>query len=112
MPVRTTPAGARGIYGRQGSAGWLFVAPAIVILGLFLLLPILMALWVSFTDWNGQGSPFTSSVPLAGAENYTDLFTEDGLARQDFMTSMRNNLYYVLSSFRCRPCSRWRWRWS
>ena len=43
-----------------GSAGWLFVAPVVVILGLFLLLPILMALWVSFTDWNGQGSPFTA----------------------------------------------------
>jgi len=52
-----------GIYGRQGSAGWLFVAPAIVILGLFLLLPIVMALFVSFTKWNGQGSPFTARFP-------------------------------------------------
>ncbi|MBQ1013757.1 sugar ABC transporter permease, partial [Micromonospora sp. M51] len=43
----------------ENLAGWLFVAPVIVILGLFLLLPILMALWVSLTDWNGQGSPFT-----------------------------------------------------
>ena len=84
-----------GIYGRQGSAGWLFVAPAVVILGVFLLLPILMALFVSFTKWNGQGSPFTSSVPMAGARNYTKLFAEDGLSRLDFMTSIRNNLYYV-----------------
>src|SRR5262249_28297158 len=86
-----------GIYGRQGSAGWLFVAPAIVILGLFLLLPILMALFVSFTKWNGQGSPFTGSVTVAGTGNYTDLFTKEGLARLDFMTSVRNNIYYVLS---------------
>jgi multiple sugar transport system permease protein len=85
-----------GIYGRQGSAGWLFVAPVVIILGLFLLLPILMALFVSFTDWNGQGSPFTGDVPLVGVDNYTDLFAEPGLARQDFMTSIRNNLYYVL----------------
>lgn len=77
-------------------AGWLFVAPVVLILGVFLLLPILMALWVSLTGWNGQGSPFRSGVPFAGADNYTSLFTEDGLPRQDFMTSIRNNLYYVL----------------
>ena len=87
---------ARGIYGRQGSAGWLFVAPVVMILGLFLLLPIGMALFVSFTDWNGQGSPFTASVPFAGTDNYTALVAEPGLTRLDFMTSIRNNLYYVL----------------
>ncbi|WP_328709330.1 sugar ABC transporter permease [Microbispora hainanensis] len=81
---------------RENIAGWLFVAPVVVILGLFLLLPILMAMWVSLTDWNGQGSPFRSGVPFVGMENYTRLFTEDGLARQDFMTSIRNNFYYVV----------------
>ncbi|MEV4326631.1 carbohydrate ABC transporter permease [Microbispora rosea] len=80
---------------RENIAGWLFVAPVVVILGLFLLLPILMAMWVSLTDWNGQGSPFRSGVPFVGLDNYTRLFTEDGLARQDFMTSVRNNFYYV-----------------
>ena len=83
------------ITGPQGRTGWLFVAPIVVILGLFVLLPIVMALFVSFTKWNGQGSPFTGAVPMAGSSNYTDLFTVDGLARQDFMTSIRNNFYYV-----------------
>lgn len=85
-----------GIRGNERGAGWLFVAPAVIVLGLFVLLPIFMALWVSLTRWNGQGSPFTSSVPFAGIDNYTKLFAEDGLARQDFMTSVRNNGYYVL----------------
>jgi multiple sugar transport system permease protein len=85
-----------GIYGRQGSAGWLFVAPVVVILGLFLLLPIGMALFVSLTQWNGQGSPFTGDVPVVGLDNYTRLFAEPGLVRLDFMTSIRNNIYYVL----------------
>jgi multiple sugar transport system permease protein len=84
-----------GVRANENLAGWLFVAPVIVILGLFLLLPILMALWVSLTDWNGQGSPFTAQVPFVGMDNYTKLFTEDGLARRDFMTSIRNNVYYV-----------------
>ncbi|MFG1695014.1 carbohydrate ABC transporter permease [Nonomuraea sp. NPDC049309] len=80
---------------RENLAGWLFVAPVVVILGLFLLLPILMALWVSLTGWNGQGSPFRAEVPFVGIDNYARLFTEDGLAREDFMISIRNNIYYV-----------------
>jgi len=94
-PARTPRRRGAGIYGPQARTGWLFVAPVIVILGLFMLLPIAMALFVSFTRWNGQGSPFTGHVPMAGTSNYTHLFTVDGLARQDFMTSIRNNIYYV-----------------
>ncbi|TCC00487.1 sugar ABC transporter permease [Micromonospora zingiberis] len=93
-PDRRRPRGS--VRANENIAGWLFVAPVIVILGLFLLLPILMALWVSLTGWNGQGSPFTGKVPFVGTDNYTRLFTDEGLARRDFMTSIRNNLYYVL----------------
>ena len=33
-----------GIRGREGIAGWLFITPVVVILGLFLLLPIIVAI--------------------------------------------------------------------
>ncbi|GAA3834476.1 sugar ABC transporter permease [Sphaerisporangium flaviroseum] len=97
----STSAGARRRIGRRSAtrenlAGWLFLAPVVAILGLFMLLPILMALWVSLTSWNGQGSPFTGNAPFVGLDNYTRLFTHDDLSRQDFMTSIRNNVYYVL----------------
>lgn len=62
----------------------------------FLLVPILMALWVSLTKWTGQGSPFAGGVPFAGGANYTNLIVRPGLERDDFMTSVRNVLYYVL----------------
>lgn len=78
------------------SPAWLFVSPVIVVLGLFLVVPILMALWVSLSDWNGQGSPFSSGVHFDGAGNYEQIVTEPGLAQSDFMTSLRNNAYYVL----------------
>ncbi|MFN8098521.1 MAG: sugar ABC transporter permease [Dermatophilaceae bacterium] len=81
---------------RQPVAGWLFVTPMIVILGLFLLVPIVMALWVSVSDWTGRGTPFGGSTHYVGFKNYTDLLTKQGLARQDFMTSMRNTFYYVV----------------
>ncbi|PKH38089.1 sugar ABC transporter permease [Nocardioides alpinus] len=56
-----------------------------------------MALWVSFTDWNGRGSPFASGIGFVGPDNYRELVGKDGgLTRSDFMTSLRNNFYYVL----------------
>ncbi|MCX5255291.1 sugar ABC transporter permease [Streptomyces canus] len=85
-----------GIRGREGLAGWLFVSPVLVVLGLFLVVPIVMALWVSLSDWNGQGSPFSSGVHFVGGENYAPLLTKSGLAQSDFMMSLRNNAYYVL----------------
>ncbi len=86
----------RGRHGDLNLTGWLFVAPTVLVLGVFLLVPILMALWVSFTDWSGKGSPFSGSAAFVGTDNYQKLFTEPGLTRQDFMTSLRNNFYYVL----------------
>lgn len=85
-----------GIRGREGLAGWLFVSPVLVVLGLFLVVPILMALWVSLSDWNGQGSPLSSGVHFVGGQNYTPLLTKPGLTQSDFMMSLRNNGYYVL----------------
>ena len=88
--------GRRGEGQRQSVAGWLFVTPTLVVLGLFLAIPIVMALWVSFSDWNGRGNPFSSRVNLVGAQNYAALLTEPGLSRQDFMISLRNTFYYVI----------------
>lgn len=85
-----------GRYPGEGLTGLLFAAPAMVMLVVFLLVPILMALWVSLTKWTGQGSPFAGGVPFAGGANYVDLIVKPGLERDDFMTSVRNVLYYVL----------------
>jgi multiple sugar transport system permease protein len=74
----------------------MFVTPALAMLGLFLVLPILMALWVSVSDWTGRGSPFSGDVGFAGADNYQPLLSEPGLSRQDFMLSLRNTFYYVV----------------
>ncbi|WP_435134986.1 carbohydrate ABC transporter permease [Actinacidiphila sp. bgisy144] len=81
----------------HGRWGWLFVSPMVIVLGLFLLLPILMALWVSLLHWDGQSDPFSSAADFVGVRNYTDLFgSSGGLTHQLFMISLRNNLYYVL----------------
>lgn len=86
---------SRGIRGDETRYGWAFTAPAILIIGVFLVLPILLALWVSFSDWNGLGSPLGNSG-FVGGENYAKVLVDSGLAQRDFGTSIRNNLYYVL----------------
>jgi multiple sugar transport system permease protein len=83
-----------GIRGREGIAGWLFMTPVIVILGLFLLLPIIAAIWVSLADWAGKGSPLGAN--FVGADNYEALLTKAGLSQKNLATSLRNNFYYVI----------------
>lgn len=82
--------------GQHNIAGWLFTAPVIVLLGLFLVVPVFMALWVSLSDWQGVGSPFSSGVHFIGGKNYEQLLSGGSLAEQQFGTSLRNNLWYVV----------------
>jgi multiple sugar transport system permease protein len=85
-----------GVNRGQAGSGWLFTAPTLILLGLFLVIPILMALWVSLSDWNGNGSPFTSSVNFVGLKNFGSVLSGGGLAEQNFGESLRNNAWYVL----------------
>lgn len=80
----------------QSLSGWLFIAPVIVVLGLFLVVPIVMAAWVSVSDWAGRGNPFGGSAQFVGTQNYAAILVDPGLQRQDFGISLRNNFYYVL----------------
>jgi len=103
--MSTAAAGARRAPGRrrgsirkgEATTGWIFTAPMLILLGLFLVVPILMALWVSFSDWGGRGSPFGSGVHFIGLENYRSVTSGGGLAEQDFGTALRNNLWYVIA---------------
>ncbi|MET0860440.1 MAG: sugar ABC transporter permease [Microbacterium sp.] len=94
--ARRTRTPGSGLRGGEAVAGWVFTLPVIVILGVFLLIPVFMALWVSFSDWSGRGSPFSSDVGFVGLENYAAITTDGGLPTRDFGTSLRNNAWYVL----------------
>jgi len=86
--------GRRGSRNRDGLAGVLFIAPALIVVVIFVLLPVISALWVSVSDWSGKGSPLNANY--AGLDNYQNLLTKPGLAQRDLATSLRNNMYYVL----------------
>lgn len=85
-----------GIARGQTASGWLFTAPILVILGLFLLVPVLMAAWVSVSDWTGRGSPLSSGVNFVGVQNYGQVLWAGGLAETDFGTALKNNFWYVI----------------
>jgi multiple sugar transport system permease protein len=91
-PSRPRSARLRG----QGVAGWLFVAPALTILLLFLVVPIILALYVSFTKWNGLSNPLSGGAKWVGLSNYANLLGHDSLTRQNFAIALRNNFYFVL----------------
>ncbi|PJJ65507.1 carbohydrate ABC transporter permease [Compostimonas suwonensis] len=93
---------SKGIRGAEGRYGWLFTSPAIIIIGVFLVLPIFLALWVSFSNWNGLGSPLGGTAEFVGLQNYQDVLVDPGLAQKDFGTSIRNNLYYVILVIPCQ----------
>ena len=95
-PVSSRRSRSGGVRRGEAAAGWVFVSPVILILGTFLLAPVLMALWVSFSDWSGRGSPFSSNVNFVGVDNYVELTTGGGLRTRDFGTALRNNAWYVL----------------
>ena len=95
-PRRRRTRSRGGRHGGQAVAGWVFVTPTILILLLFMVIPIVMAAWVSVSDWSGRGSPFASTTGFVGMRNYGELLTGGGLPQRDFAISIRNNLYYVL----------------
>src|SRR6478752_3902795 len=96
MSTTTSRSRRTGLRRGEAASGWLFTAPVILLLGVFLVIPVLMALWVSFSDWGGRGSPFSSDVSFVGLRNYQQLLAGGGLAEQDFGMALKNNAWYVL----------------
>ncbi|GAB3364071.1 carbohydrate ABC transporter permease [Modestobacter lapidis] len=60
--------------GQQRPSAW-YAAPALLFFGLFAVLPMVLVVYLSFTDWDGFGFPQPS-----GAENWSRL-VQDGEAR-------------------------------
>ncbi|MDO6657727.1 carbohydrate ABC transporter permease [Anaerobacillus sp. 1_MG-2023] len=75
----------------QARHGLMFIAPAVLILIVFSIVPILIAFFISFTDLNLKGLADWSNISFIGFENYIDLFSDDL-----FHKSVFNTIFYVL----------------
>ncbi|MDV7715697.1 sugar ABC transporter permease [Oenococcus oeni] len=68
-----------------------FVGPAIILLLFFSLIPILIALFISFTNLNITGLGNWSSIKFIGLSNFISLFSD-----VTFLQSISNTIYYVV----------------
>lgn len=75
----------------QERTAYVFILPALIFFCLFTLLPILMALYLSFCAYSQKGG--FSKITWVGLENYIEIFTAKGLST--FRKSFLNVLYYV-----------------
>ena len=69
--------------GRRWFSPWLWILPALVFLGVFLVYPVIDTVRVSLTD--------TSSSAAVSVDNYSDLFTES-----DFRQTLLNNVLWLV----------------
>lgn len=70
---------------------YFFIAPAIILLSLFSILPIFVALFISFTDLDLVGIADWSSISFVGLENYKEVVSDP-----IFVKSILNTLFYVV----------------
>jgi multiple sugar transport system permease protein len=69
---------------------WLFLAPAMVILGVFFLLPVIAALLLSFTDYDLYALADIHNLRFIALNNYIEL-----LHRPLFWSALGHTLYFV-----------------
>lgn len=71
---------------RKMKTAYLFLLPNIIGFFVFMFIPIIMSLFISFTDWDGFGK-----MNFIGLKNYVKLFTNEG-----FIISFKNTMYFTL----------------
>jgi len=69
--IRSPQPTGRGPRPRVQWKAYLYLAPALLVLGVFLLYPLGQSVWISFYDWNGL-----SLATWTGADNYIEIFTD------------------------------------
>lgn len=72
---------------REGRTAFFFLLPSLLGVLLFLVLPIIASLALSFTNWKLLGKP-----AFVGFQNYVRLFTAD----PQFWTVLRNTLFFTI----------------
>lgn len=79
----------RSLTAPRGFAWW-FVAPALLVIGVFFVLPVLAALAISLTDFDIYALADLSNLRVVGFRNYAEL-----LQRPLFWKALGNTLYFV-----------------
>lgn len=76
---------------RVSSAGWVFAAPALIVIGVFFFVPVAGALLLSFTDFDIYALADLRNLRFVGLGNYRHL-----LETPLFWQALGNTLYFVV----------------
>ncbi|NDK37232.1 sugar ABC transporter permease [Pseudoxanthomonas gei] len=76
---------------KPSTAGWMFAAPALIVIGLFFGLPVIAALALSLTDFDIYALADLGNLRFVGLDNYVGL-----LQNPLFWKSLGNTLYFVV----------------
>lgn len=75
---------------KPNTAGWIFAAPALAVIGLFFALPVLAALALSLTDFDIYALANIDNLRFVAFDNYLNL-----LKNPLFWSALGNTLYFV-----------------
>ncbi|MCC7448691.1 MAG: sugar ABC transporter permease [Anaerolineae bacterium] len=75
----------RGVRWQRDITAYLFLAPYLILFTVFLLIPAVVGVYTSFTNWNIAGTP-----QFIGMKNYQTIFAD-----RMFQQALVNTLYYV-----------------
>ena len=67
-------------------APWLFLAPALLMFGVYVIVPIFQSIRISFYDWDGLGE-----ARFIGLANYKELWGDP-----DFLMALKNNVIWLV----------------
>ena len=77
--------------GESNPAGYLFLAPALILIGVFFMLPVIAALVLSLTDYDIYAVADIGNARFLGLGNYDRL-----IQSPDFWKALRNTLYFAV----------------
>jgi multiple sugar transport system permease protein len=77
--------------GESNPAGYLFLAPALILIGVFFMLPVIAALVLSLTDYDIYAVADIGNARFLGLGNYGRL-----IQSPDFWKALRNTLYFAV----------------
>lgn len=90
---------------QEALTGYMFVGPALFILLMFLIIPLLVTVYFSLTNWDGM-TPLSRGIvsednpqgaySLLGLENYNRVLFDPGTRQESFFTALKNTFYYAL----------------
>ncbi len=75
----------------EARAGWAFVTPGLLLIGVFFGIPVIAAFLLSFTDFDIYSIGEPASTRFVGLKNYLELF-----GNPLFWTALKNTMYFVL----------------